>query len=70
MTNALQRILCKMSTIRPSVNSQGEPPMLTSLLKQAADRVEQLETCVGEMDDIIMRLERRLNEQENFGQHD
>lgn len=33
-------------------------------------RIEQLETYVGEMDDIIMRLERRLNEQENFGQHD
>lgn len=45
-------------------------PMLTSLLKQAADRIEQLEACVGEMDDIIMRLERRLNERENFGQHD
>ena len=45
-------------------------PMLTSLLKQAADRIEQLETCVGEMDDIIIRLERRLNERENFGQHD
>ena len=45
-------------------------PMLTSLLKQAADRIEELEACVGEMDDIIMRLERKLNERENFGQHD
>ena len=45
-------------------------PMLTSLLKQAADRIEELEACVGEMDDIIIRLERRLNERENFGQHD
>ena len=49
---------------------QDSDPMLTNLLKQAADRIEELETCVGEMDDIIMRLERRLNEQENFGQHD
>lgn len=45
-------------------------PMLTGLLKQAADRIEELEACVGEMDDIIMRLERKLNERENFGQHD
>ena len=45
-------------------------PVLTNLLKQAADRIEELEACVGEMDDIIIRLERRLNERENFGQHD
>ena len=45
-------------------------PMLTGILKQAADRIEELEACVGEMDDIIMRLERRLNEKEDFGQHD
>ena len=37
---------------------------------KAADRIEQLEIYAGEMDDIIMRLEWRLNEQENFGQHD
>ena len=43
---------------------------LSKLLKQAADRIEELETYVGEMDDIIMRLERKLNERENFGQHD
>ena len=49
---------------------QDSDPMLTSLLKQAADRIEELETYVGEMDDIIMRLERKLNERENFGQHD
>ena len=45
-------------------------PLLTNLLKQAADKIEELETCSGEMNDIIMRLERRLNERENFGQHD
>lgn len=45
-------------------------PLLTNLLKQAADKIEELETYSGEMNDIIMRLERRLNEQENFGQHD
>ena len=49
---------------------QDSDTVLTNLLKQAADRIEKLETYVGEMDDIIMRLERRLNEQENFGQHD
>ena len=43
---------------------------LSKLLKQAADRIEELETYVGEMDDIIIRLERRLNEQEDFGRHD
>lgn len=43
---------------------------LIKLLKQAADRIEELETHVGEMDDIIIRLEQRLNEQEYFGQHD
>ena len=43
---------------------------LSKLLKQAADRIEELETHVGEMDDIIIRLEQRLNERENFGQHD
>ena len=43
---------------------------LSNLLKQAADRIEQLEAYIGEMDDIIMQLERRPNEQENFGQHD
>ena len=37
---------------------------------KAANRIEELETYVGEMGDIIIRLERRLNEQENFGQHD
>ena len=49
---------------------QDSNPVLTNLLKQAADRIEELETHVGEMDDIIIRLERRLNERENFGQHD
>ena len=33
-------------------------------------RIEELETYKGEMDDIIMQLEWRLNEQGNFGQHD
>ena len=48
---------------------QDSDPMLTSLLKQAADRIEGLEACVGEMDDIIMRLERRLNEQQYLGSY-
>ena len=43
---------------------------LSNLLKQAADRIEQLETYVGARDDIIIRLERRLNERKNFAQHD
>lgn len=36
---------------------------------KAADRIEQLETYVDEMDDIIMRLERRLNEQQYLGSY-
>ena len=49
---------------------QDSDQVLTNLLKQAADRIDQLETYLCEMNDIIMQLERRLNEQENFGQHD
>ena len=49
---------------------QDSDQVLTNLLKQAADRIDQLETYLCEMDDIIMQLERRPNEQENFGQHD
>ena len=33
-------------------------------------RIEELEIYIGKMDDIIMQLEWRLNEQGNFGQHD
>ena len=49
---------------------QDSNSLLTTLLKQAADELDVLHEVLGEMDDIIIRLERRLNEQENFGQHD
>ena len=44
------------------------------LLKEAANCINELEKTIGEMDDIIMRLERRLDEREqfreNFSKHD
>lgn len=44
------------------------------LLKEAANHIDELEKTIGEMDDIILRLERRLNAEEqfrkNFGKHD
>lgn len=33
----------------------------SDLLLQAADRIDELEKCIGEMDDIIARLEAKLN---------
>ena len=44
------------------------------LLKEAANYIDELEKTIGEMDDIITRLERRLNAEEhsreNFSKHD
>lgn len=62
------RLRVEENVLRPLPQSVNHD--LSNLLKQAADRIEQLETYVGEMDDIIMQLERRLNEQEKFGQYD
>lgn len=42
----------------------------SNLLLQSADRIDELEKCIGDMDDIITRLESRLNNSENFNQHD
>lgn len=33
----------------------------SDLLLQSADRIDELEKCIGEMDDIIARLEAKLN---------
>ena len=54
---------------RKSVQN-NEPDRLADLLEQAADEIEHLEKCIGDMDDIITRLESRLNNSENFNQHD
>lgn len=36
------------------------------LLKEAASHIDELEKTIGEMDDIILRLERRLNAEEQL----
>ena len=33
----------------------------SDLLLQSADRIDELENCIGEMDDIIVRLEAKFN---------
>lgn len=33
----------------------------SDLLEQAADRIDELEKCIGEMDDIIAMLEAKFN---------
>ena len=40
---------------------QGEPDRIADLLEDAAKEIEELRLVVGEMDDIIDRLERRLS---------
>jgi hypothetical protein len=58
--------LRKRSEIRRSINSrksvqEGKPDRISDLLDEAADEICKLEAVIGEMDDIIDRLERRLN---------
>ena len=40
---------------------QGEPDRIADLLEEAANEIRDLRSVVGEMDDIIDRLERRLH---------
>ena len=40
---------------------EGKPDRIADLLEEAADEIYKLESVIGEMDDIIDRLERRLN---------
>jgi hypothetical protein len=58
--------LRKRSEIRRSITSrksvqEGKPDRISDLLDEAADEICKLEAVIGEMDDIIDRLERRLN---------
>ena len=58
--------LRKRSEIRRSINSrksvqEGKPDRISDLLDEAADEICKLEAVIGEMDDIIDRLELRLN---------
>lgn len=41
---------------------QGEPDRIADLLEEAAKEIQDLRSVVGEMDDIIDRLEQKLNE--------
>lgn len=47
------------------VVAKHESSNVPELLLAAADRVDELEKTVSEMDDIIMRLERRLNNEQS-----
>ena len=58
--------LRKRAEIRRNINTrksvqEGKPDRIASLLEEAADELYRLESKVVEMDDIIDRLERRLN---------
>ena len=39
----------------------GEPDRIADLLEEAAQKIYDQQVVIGEMDDIIDRLERRLN---------
>lgn len=58
----------KLKPKEPSLQQQLRAQ--SNLLLQAADRIDELEKCIGDMDDIIARLESRLNNSEDFDQHD
>jgi hypothetical protein len=58
--------LRKRAEIRRNIQTrksvqEGKPDRIADLLEEAADEIYKLEFVIGEMDDIIDRLERRLN---------
>ena len=58
--------LRKRAEIRRNIQTrksvqEGKPDRIADLLEEAADEIYKLESVIGEMDDIIDRLERRLN---------
>lgn len=62
--------LRKRSEIRRNIQTrksvqEGKPDRIADLLEEAADEIYKLESVIGEMDDIIDRLERRLNSNDN-----
>ena len=62
--------LRKRAEIRRSINSrksvqEGKPDRISDLLEEAAEEIYELEAVIGEMDDIIDRLERRLNDNDD-----
>lgn len=57
--------LRKRAEIRRNIQTrksvqEGKPDRIAELLEEAADEIYKLQSVVGEMDDIIDRLERRL----------
>lgn len=59
--------LRKRAEIRRNIQTrksvqEGKPDRIAELLEEAADEIYKLQSVVGEMDDIIDRLERRLND--------
>lgn len=38
---------------------EGKPDRIADILEEAASEIEKLRNVIGDMDDIIMRLERR-----------
>jgi hypothetical protein len=44
---------------------EGKPDRISDLLEEAAEEICKLEAVIGEMDDIIDRLERRLNDNDD-----
>jgi adenylate kinase len=58
--------LRKRAEIRRNINTrksvqEGKPDRIAELLEEAADEIYKLESVILEMHDIIDRLERRLN---------
>ena len=58
--------LRKRAEIRRNIQTrksvqEGKPDRIADLLEEAADEIYKLQSVIGEMDDIIDRLERRLN---------
>jgi DNA-binding transcriptional regulator GbsR (MarR family) len=58
--------LRKRAEIRRNIQSrksvqEGKPDRIADLLEEAADEIQELESVICEMNDVIDRLERRLN---------
>jgi hypothetical protein len=58
--------LRKRAEIRRSINSrksvqEGKADRISDLLEEAAEEICNLEAVIGELNDLIDRLDRRLN---------
>lgn len=62
--------LRKRAEIRRNIQTrksvqEGKPDRIADLLEEAADEIYKLESVIDQMDDIIDRLERRLNDNDD-----